>query len=658
MKKTCLMILALIALCCLASCKDDGSADLCKALGSHDSQYVIEGDLHWLECQQEGCTYKTEPEAHSGGTATCNNKAKCAVCGALYGEYTEHDMKYVSDGDQTHTYRCTYQGCPFAYASQQHGGGTATCSAQARCESCDAPYGQLLPHSGGTPTCEAPAQCASCGASYGKAAGHSYVAKSDSCSIFDECSVCKHKLLKESNHVLASDGLTCEKCLANYFLVTMEFKLNEDGSSYSVYNGEKCLAQHVIVPAEYEGKPVTKIGEAAFFGHTTMLSIELPDTIKSIENSVFDGCLFKSITIPDSVEKIGEGAFSCCLELESVTFGAGLKTIGGSAFDSTALKRVVIPANVETVGDTAFIGCAQLEEVVIQDGVTSIGREAFAMCDKLKTVILPNTLADMGNNVFKDSPAIEYTIYEGMKYLGSATNPYLVLVGRNEGTRLVTHADTVFIMSHAFYNCENIVSVELGQNVRYIGPSALKGMDLLETITVHADNPYYYAVGNLLIDKSTNVPILGCKTSVIPSDGSIDKVNLDIFSYIASIKTIYIPKGIKTVGFDFQGMDGLKVIVLESDVVHLVIDGNYNGCDLKKENCFAVYRCHTTEQWKKVQVEYAFKKDTGNSGVSFGVIDCYGDYAMHYYYSEAEPTAKGNYWHYVDGVPTPWKTKE
>jgi hypothetical protein len=32
--------------------------------------------------------------------------------------------------------------------------------------------------------------------------------------------------------------------------------------------------------------------------------------------------------------------------------------------------------------------------------------------------------------------------------------------------------------------------------------------------------------------------------------------------------------------------------------------------------------------------------------------------APRYYYSETEPTEPGNYWHYVDGVPTPWETEE
>jgi len=29
-----------------------------------------------------------------------------------------------------------------------------------------------------------------------------------------------------------------------------------------------------------------------------------------------------------------------------------------------------------------------------------------------------------------------------------------------------------------------------------------------------------------------------------------------------------------------------------------------------------------------------------------------------FYYSEEEPTEEGNFWHYVDGKPTPWETNE
>ena len=457
------------------------------------------------------------------------------------------------------------------------------------------------------------------------------------------------------------------------FSSMLEFELSEDGKSYIISSGQNCTAENVIIPAEYNGKPITEIGNDAF-ANMPIKSVVFPDSIKVIGewsfcgdnelesitigqgvtiigSTAFSECYsLKNVVIPDNVQMIGECAFSCCFELESVAIGSGIKVISKEAFGSTRLKSIVIPSTVETIDKNAFAYCEQLEEVVIGDGIKRIEQRAFADCKKLKKVILPNTLEYMEARTFEDSPVIECNIYMGMKYLGSATNPYFALVGSNGATQLIPHTDTVFYMSKALLNCENIVSVEVGPNVKFIGKYALAGMDALEEITVHSDNAFYYATNNLLFDKKTNVPVLGCKASVIPSDGSITELDLDIFSYISSIETIYIPKGIKTLHLSFNRMSGLERIIFETEIEHLIVHGDYDECEGKTEDCFSVYYCHTEEQWKNVNVEYTFSR-TG----MIRPTDCYGDYATHYFYSETEPTAKGNYWHYVDGVPTPWE---
>ena len=429
----------------------------------------------------------------------------------------------------------------------------------------------------------------------------------------------------------------------------LEFQLSEDGKSYILSSGQNCNAENVIIPAEFQGLPVTEIGEWAF-ASCMMKSVTIGSSVTVIGGSAFDSChRLTSIVIPDSVELIGVGAF-CASALESVTIGAGVRTIAVEAFCSTNLKKVVIPSSVEVIGEVAFSGCDQLEEVVIQDGVKRIEQWAFRDCKRLKTVILPNTLEYMEAETFRESPSIEYNIYQGMKYLGSQTNPYFALVGSDGGTRLVPHLDTVFYMSKALYDCEDIVSVEVGSNVQFIGYGALGGMDALEEITVHPDNKYYYVVNNILFEKSTNLPIQGCKTSVIPSDGSITEIDLEIFNSIATIETIHIPKGIKKFELSFQFMSGLKSIIIETDVEHIVNSGNHCGCISRKEACsLTVYHCHIAEQWENVEVEYTFKK------IGIHPIDCYGDYATHYFYSETKPTGEGHYWHYLDGVPTPWE---
>lgn len=52
--------------------------------------YSTDENKHWYEC--EICGEKKEEGNHSGGTATCKDKAVCVVCDKAYGEFASHDM--------------------------------------------------------------------------------------------------------------------------------------------------------------------------------------------------------------------------------------------------------------------------------------------------------------------------------------------------------------------------------------------------------------------------------------------------------------------------------------------------------------------------------------------------------------------------------------
>ena len=53
-----------------------------------------------------------------------------------------------------------------------------------------------------------------------------------------------------------------------------------------------------------------------------------------------------------------------------------------------------------------------------------------------------------------------------------------------------------------------------------------------------------------------------------------------------------------------------------------------------------IYYEGTAEEWANIKVEIVNGDENGELPL--------------YYYSETQPTAAGNYWRYVDGVPTVW----
>ena len=108
-------------------------------------EYTSTGDTeHSHSCTACGAV---ETAKHNGGEATCTKQAKCADCGAEYGELdkTNHadgvDEKVWESDGTNHWHVCKY--CEAKVGTEAHKGGTATCSKQAVCEVCKAEYGEL-----------------------------------------------------------------------------------------------------------------------------------------------------------------------------------------------------------------------------------------------------------------------------------------------------------------------------------------------------------------------------------------------------------------------------------------------------------------------------------------------------------------------------------
>ena len=132
---------------------------------------------------------------------------------------------------------------------------------------------------------------------------------------------------------------------------------------------------------------VTAIGIAAFMD-SSLTSVTIPDSVITIGNDAFWGCLsLTSVTIPDSVTTIGSSAFVSCDSLTSVTIGSSVTSIGNGAFSvCQSLTTVTIPDSVITIENYAFGNCSSLTTVIIGSSVATIGEQVFRNCSNLSTI--------------------------------------------------------------------------------------------------------------------------------------------------------------------------------------------------------------------------------------------------------------------------------
>ena len=211
------------------------------------------------------------------------------------------------------------------------------------------------------------------------------------------------------------------------------------------------LPEKLVIP---DG--VTEIGSSAFEGCKSLLSVEIPASVTSIE----DG-------------RYGSGAFSGCANLTSVTIGDGMTSIGDYAFrNCTNLASVTIPDGVKTIGEDAFHNCTNLASVTIPDGVKTIGEDAFRSCTNLATVTYLGTLA-------------QWCAVDGVSDLMSYADSVTMGDGTNlkSLSKLVIPNGVTSIKQSAFWECTRLESVKIPASVTKIGDDAFYYCSNLTNVT-------------------------------------------------------------------------------------------------------------------------------------------------------------------------------
>jgi len=175
------------------------------------------------------------------------------------------------------------------------------------------------------------------------------------------------------------------------------------GDTVTIKDCKEAASGALAIPSIYEGKPVTRIGDWAFYGCTKLTSV----------------------TIPDSVTGIGYAALSKCSSLTSIDVGEAnteYSSEDGVLFDKNKTVLIhfpagksghyTIPDGVTSIGDHAFIRSTKLTSVTIPDSVTSIGALAFRDCI-LTSVRIPDSITNIKDWAFSSCSSLTSIIFEG-----------------------------------------------------------------------------------------------------------------------------------------------------------------------------------------------------------------------------------------------------
>lgn len=212
--------------------------------------------------------------------------------------------------------------------------------------------------------------------------------------------------------------------------------------SYAFYVNSPSILRSIILP-----NSLTSIADEAFWAHKKLADITLPNSLISIGKNAFLGNPITKIILPE-----------------------GLKIIETGAFSETLIETITIPNSVISLGEFVF---------------GSIETGVFSKCSNLKSIILPNSLTAVSNEMFRNCKNLtNITIPNTVIYIGS-----YAFEGCTSLTNIVFSSSVKTLNGSNFKNCTKLKSIVLGENITTIGDLTFDGCSNLSSITVRNRKP-------------------------------------------------------------------------------------------------------------------------------------------------------------------------
>ncbi len=219
------------------------------------------------------------------------------------------------------------------------------------------------------------------------------------------------------------------------------------------------------------------VGERAF-GNLAITSIDLKN-VKYLGDFAFQSCTSLTSVTMNHMERIGRAAFFGCRALPTVNLPESLTTLDGlTFFNCTKLNELVIPATTSSIGIGIAVGTYALPEIQVADGNEHYTTVDGCLYDKALTQLLavpcgkpdstlnvPASVRTIGEQAVRYGRVKTVTTGASLKTIAAnafATNPVLERVTLGAGL------DSIY--EQAFLGCPAIIEVTSLNPVPPVGP--------------------------------------------------------------------------------------------------------------------------------------------------------------------------------------------
>ncbi len=349
----------------------------------------------------------------------------------------------------------------------------------------------------------------------------------------------------------------------------------EKGFSYvklsdgtAMITGYKGNATNLNVPSKIGGMKVTAIGKMAFRANRKIMSATLPNSVKTLGQSVFANCSkLNKISLGKGITKIPAWTFQYCHSLKTFTTPPQVTFLNMYAFTDSGLETLIIGAGLNRI--TMGYNVEKLKEFKVSRNNKYFKSAHGVLYDKKATRLRLYPMAK------KDK---KFTIPKSVSKISAYSFNYPKYLEDVKFTSNVTH-----IYQYAFADCEKLTKIDIPKNVTYIGECAFVGCKKVKKINIDANKKLKIMTNAFSYCKSL--------TSV-----SVPKVSGEkIFSYCSSLKKITIPSNVKTLtDYEFYECPKLKTVTVPKTVTKIgkyalgYVEDDFDGAHSEKIKGFTI----------------------------------------------------------------------
>ncbi len=332
----------------------------------------------------------------------------------------------------------------------------------------------------------------------------------------------------------------------------------EEMGAFSFY--QCCGLTKINLSAKLDSIP-----QNAFTYCTNLEEIDLSN-VRVVEDEAFSMTdKLKSVTFSDNLVRIGDAAFAIDYTIPNerglsgdLNLPASLTHMGKNAFYQTNISTLEINSNIDTPDELLwgnFYGCKNLTMITVNEGVRKLHLK-FSQCSALETVLLPDSLEEIGYvKIYDDYDIIvseHWNVFSGCENLKNITLP--------KSLKMISNG--------SFSGCKSLEHIELPEGMAALCLGTFKDCSGLRSIHIPST-----------IEMIDGGVFQGCsKLDNIELPASLAKLDYSLFEGCSSLTSVILPTELRELGIScFAGCENLKELDL-GEKIEVISDNCFNGC--------------------------------------------------------------------------------